>query len=128
MDSRLLWVCLGGAAGTAARYWLTGWAPQALGTAFPYGTLLVNAIGSFLLGVVMHVGLATEALHPTARIALGVGVMGGFTTYSSFCFETLEYLQKGAWLLGSVYVVSMLLGCLVACASGFGLARWLVGA
>jgi CrcB protein len=128
MDSRLIWVCLGGAAGTAARYLLTGWASHALGTTFPYGTLLVNVIGSFLLGVVMQVGLATDALSPTARIALGAGVLGGFTTYSSFCFEALEYLQKGAWFLSSVYVAGMLLGCLVTCALGFGIVRWLAGA
>lgn len=127
MDSRLLWVCLGGAAGTAARYWLAGWAPQVLGAAFPYGTLLVNAIGSFLLGAVMHVGLSTEILSPTVRIALAVGVLGGFTTYSSFCFETLRYLQEGAWMVGFLYVASMVLGCLIACALGFGLAKWLVG-
>ena len=127
MDSRLLWVCLGGAAGTAARYWLTGWAPQVLG-AFPYGTLLMNAAGSFLLGAVMHVGLSTEILSPTVRIALAVGVLGGFTTYSSFCFETLRYLQEGAWGSGLLYVTSMVLGCLVACALGLGLARWFVGA
>jgi len=128
MDSRLLWVCLGGAAGTAARYWLTGWALQALGAAFPYGTLLVNAIGSFLIGAIVHVGLSTEILCPTVRIALAVGLMGGFTTYSSFSFETLRYLQEGAWGLAILYVASMLLGCHAACAFGFAVAKWLVGA
>lgn len=128
MDSRLLWVTLAGAAGTAARYWLTGWAPQAFGTAFPYGTLLVNAIGSFLLGAIMHVGVSTELLAPNVRIALAVGVLGGFTTYSSFSWETLRYLQEGAWGIGFLYVASTLFGCLVACALGFGIAKWLFGA
>ena len=126
MDSRLLWVCLGGAAGTAARYWLTGWAPQALGTAFPYGTLLVNAIGSFLLGVVMHVGLATEALHPTARIALGVGVMGGFTTYSAFSYETVRLAGRAHWSEAATYVVVTTAGCLALCLAGIAVGRQLI--
>ena len=85
MDSRLVWVCLGGAAGTAARYGLASWVAQQLGGAFPLGTLLVNVIGSFLLGAVMQVGLSTDVLSLTARTALAVGLLGGFTTYSSYC-------------------------------------------
>ena len=90
--------------------------------------LLVNAIGSFLGEAIMHVGLSTEILSPTVRIALAVGVMGGFTTYSSFSFETFRFLQEGAWGLAFLYVASMVLGCLVACALGFGVAKWFVGA
>lgn len=127
MDARLFWVCLGGAVGTAARYWLTGWIPTVLGTAFPYGTLLVNVLGSFLVGGIMHVGASTEILSPTLRIALTVGLLGGFTTYSSFSSETLRLVQEGAWRSGSLYVAGTLVGCLVACALGFMAAKWLVG-
>jgi CrcB protein len=127
MDARFFWVCLGGAVGTAARYSITAWAPKVLGPAFPYGTLLVNVLGSFLIGAIMHVGLTTQVLSPTLRIALTVGLMGGFTTYSSFSFETLRFLQDGAWAIGLTYIASTLLGCLVACALGFGAAKWVFG-
>ncbi len=79
--SRLLWICLGGAVGSGARYLVSTWVLAALGPAFPWGTLAVNAIGSFLLGALMHVGLSTDLLSPTLRIALSTGVLGGFTTF-----------------------------------------------
>ena len=127
MDARWFWVCLGGAVGTAARYWVAGWAPQALGTAFPYATLLVNALGSFLLGVVLQIGLSGELLPTTARVALSVGVLGGFTTYSTFCYETLEYLREGQWWTGALYTSITVFGSLVTCALGVALAKTLAG-
>src|SRR5450432_345625 len=109
---RLLWISAGGALGTAARYLLSVWLLGVLGPAFPYGTLAVNVIGSFLLGVIMHVGLTTSLLSPTARLVLGTGVMGGFTTYSTFNYETLRYLQDGAWGLAALNVATTLVVCL----------------
>ena len=85
--NRFFWICLGGAAGTGARYLLSGWTLAAFGVAFPWGTLSVNVIGSFLLGLLMPVGVATPLLSPTLRLALTTGVMGGFTTYSTFNSE-----------------------------------------
>jgi CrcB protein len=126
MDSRLMWVCLGGAAGTAARYWLGGWIPQVLGSSFPWGTLLINGLGSCLIGGVMQVGMNTELLSPTLRVALAVGVLGGFTTYSTFSFETLRLLQEGSWGAALLYVAATVLGCLLACALGFSVAKALV--
>jgi fluoride exporter len=125
--SRFLWVCLGGAAGTAARYLVSGWALALLGAGFPWGTLVVNAIGSFLIGAVMHVGLATRLVSPTARIALTSGVLGGFTTYSAFNYETLKLLQDRAWPAAFGNVAAMLLICLLAGAAGLGVARLAVG-
>ena len=123
---RFLWICLGGAVGTGARYLISGWAAR-LGASFPYGTLAVNLIGSFTIGVVMHVALATTMLSPDLRVILVVGVLGGFTTYSGFNFETLQYLGEGAWLLGIVNVAVMLGACLAAGVAGLASARWLVG-
>ena len=125
--SRFLWICLGGAAGTAARYLISGWALGLLGLGFPWGTLAVNVIGSFLIGGIMHVGLATQMLPPTLRLALTTGVMGGFTTYSAFNYETLQYFQEGARLLAFANVVVMLVACLAAGAAGLWAARLLVG-
>jgi CrcB protein len=124
---RVLWISLGGAVGTAARYLLSGWLLRALGPAFPYGTLAVNVIGSFLLGAIMHVGLNTTLLSPGARLVLGTGVMGGFTTYSTFNYETLQYLQEGAWGLAGLNVTATLVTCLIAGALGVAAARLVVG-
>jgi fluoride exporter len=124
---RLLWISLGGALGTAARYLLSVWLLRALGPAFPYGTLAVNVIGSFLLGAIMQAGLDTTLLSPTTRAMLGTGVMGGFTTYSTFNYETLQYLQEGAWAMAGLNVAATLLVCLAAGALGVALARALLG-
>ena len=125
--SRFLWICLGGAAGTGARYLLSGWALSALGVSFPWGTLSVNVIGSFLLGLLMQVGVATPVMSPTLRLALTTGVMGGFTTYSTFNWETMRYIQDGAWRLALGNVVLTLALCLAAGFAGVALGRSLFG-
>ena len=123
---RLLWVCLGGAMGSGARYLVAGWVLRALGPGFPYGTLAVNLLGSFMLAALMHVGLTTELMSPNVRLALTTGVMGGFTTYSTFSYETLRYFQEGAWAIGAVNVGVTVVACLLACLLGFASARWLL--
>ena len=80
---RLFWICLAGAAGTAARHLVALWSAQRLGAALPYGTLIVNVSGCFLIAVVMHVAMA-NAWPATLRVALTVGFLGGFTTYSTY--------------------------------------------
>jgi fluoride exporter len=125
--SRFLWICLGGAAGTGARYLLSGWALAVLGTSFPFGTLAVNVIGSFLVGLLMQVGLATPLMSPTLRLALTTGVMGGFTTYSTFNYETIRYFQDGSWEIALANVSITLAGCLAAGFAGVAAGRWLFG-
>ena len=125
--SRFLWICLGGAAGTGARYLLSGWALAALGAGFPYGTLAVNVIGSFCVGLLVQVGIATPVLSPTLRLALTTGVMGGFTTYSTFNYETIRYVQDGAWRLAAGNVALTLAACLAAGFAGVALGRSLFG-
>jgi CrcB protein len=124
---RVLWISLGGAAGTAARYLLSGWCLRVLGPAFPFGTLAVNVIGSFLLGAIMHVGLNTTLLSPDARLVLGTGVMGGFTTYSTFNYETLQYMNEGAWGMAGLNLSVTVLSCLIAGVLGAAAARLVVG-
>jgi CrcB protein len=121
--NRFLLICLGGAAGTGARYLLASAMLRWLGPAFPYGTLAVNVIGSFLLGIIMELGLGFGAISPGVRVVLATGVMGGFTTYSSFNYEMLAYLQRGAWLIGVTYLGTTVLGCAAAGALGVGVAR-----
>jgi len=122
-----LWICLGGAIGTGARYLLSGWALRLFGSAFPYGTLTVNVVASFLIGVIMYLGLTANVLSPTLRIVLTTGVMGGFTTYSSFNYETVQYFQEGIWLMGVWNILVMVLSCLIAGFIGLWGARWLFG-
>jgi CrcB protein len=124
---RFLLVCLGGAVGTGARYLIAVGAPRVLGSSFPYATLTVNVVGSFLLGVTMHVGLSTSLMSPSLRLVLATGVMGGFTTYSTFNYETIEFLREGAFWLAGLNVAATLLLCLAAGAAGLTAARWLVG-
>jgi CrcB protein len=125
--SRFLWICLGGAAGTGARYVLSGWALSVLGASFPYGTLAVNVLGSFCVGLLMQVGIATPVMSPTLRLALTTGVMGGFTTYSTFNYETIRYMQDGAWRLALGNVALTLAACLAAGLAGVALGRSLFG-
>src|SRR5688572_21239652 len=109
--SRLLWVCVAGALGTGARYLLAAWLLRLLGPSFPWGTLIVNALGSFLLGVVMQLGLHTDLVSPTARVVLATGLMGGFTTYSTFNYETLQYIQEGAWTMATLNIGATVVLC-----------------
>lgn len=111
---RFLLVCLGGAAGTGARYLVGTWAVKALGTRFPWGTLLINAVGSFLIVIALNAGLSRAAISPDLRLVLATGVLGGFTTYSSFNFETLRLLQHGHLALGVLYLGATVFGCLLA--------------
>ena len=125
--ARLLWICLGGAVGTAGRYLLGDWLMRVAGPAFPWGTLAVNVLGSFLLGLVMQLALATDWISPTVRLTLATGVLGGFTTYSSFNYETLRLLEGGSWLLAGANLPGTVAGCLVAGTLGMALARALAG-
>ena len=125
--SRFLWICLGGAFGTGARYLISGWALLILGTAFPWGTLAVNVLGSFFLSAIMQAALTSNLIAPTLRLALTTGVLGGFTTYSTFNYETLAYLREGAWWMGLVNLLVTVVLCLGAGVAGIAAARWAVG-
>ena len=127
MIARFFLVCLGGAIGSGARYATSLWAASAIGTGFPFGTLLVNLGGSFLLGFLMHMAMATELLQPDLRLMLTTGVMGGFTTYSTFNYETTQYFREGAWAIGVANVTATVVGCLVAGLAGLALARVIFG-
>jgi CrcB protein len=121
-------VCLGGAAGTAARY-LMGVSVQAWwGTSFPAGTLSVNLVGSFLISMLMYLGADKGLISTDLRIVLCTGVMGGFTTYSSFNFETMRLWQQGSILLGFANLGITLVGCLITGALGLLAGRLIGGA
>jgi fluoride exporter len=122
---RLLLVCAGGALGSGARYLVSTWAARALGADFPRGTILVNATGSFLLALVF--GLRGELLSADARLFLGAGLMGGYTTYSSFNYETLALLEGGAPGLALANIAITVSACLLAGMLGLIAGRVLAG-
>jgi CrcB protein len=126
--ARFALICLGGAAGTGARFLVATGMLRWLGPTFPFGTLTVNVTGSFLLAIIVELGLTYGAISPDVRVVLATGVMGGFTTYSSFNHEVLAYLQRGAWALGTAYLGATVLGCFAAGLFGTAVARWLAGA
>ncbi len=123
---RFIFICLGGAVGTGLRY-LTGiLAVRWLGAEFPYGTLIVNVVGSFLIGLIQQVGVTSSLVSETTRLFLAVGIMGGLTTYSSFSYETLRLAQDGAWGQAWVNVLATTALCLAVCFLGISLGRAIV--
>lgn len=119
---RILLLIVFGAAGTLARYGLQGLVQYRTGGMFPTGTLAVNLLGCFLLG-----GLAQYAFHrltipPDWRLALTIGLMGAFTTFSTFGWETVKMLEDGEWLKAAAYVAASVVGGIVAVVAGIRLA------
>lgn len=123
---RLVWISMGGAIGTGARYLLDSWISQLLDTGFPAGTFAVNLVGSFLLGVAMCAAADADWLSTTAFLALTTGAMGGFTTYSTFSYETMEYLADGAYGAAAIYVGATLFWCLVGSFAGVAVSDYFV--
>ncbi|HIF06933.1 MAG TPA: fluoride efflux transporter CrcB [Gemmatimonadetes bacterium] len=122
-----IFVSVGGAAGALARYWLSGWVDAAFGGSFPLGTLVVNVLGSFLLGFGMQ---AMEAFPVSAalRTMLTIGFLAAFTTFSTFSYETVTLVRDGDWTRATLYaVLSMVLG-LMAVLIGIGAASVLLKA
>jgi CrcB protein len=124
---RFLWVCLGGAFGSGARYLMSGWVQERLGAGFPWGTLSVNVVGSFLIALIVQIALSTGSISPLVRLTLTTGIMGGFTTYSAFNYETFAYMQDKAWFLAGANILVTLVACLVAGFLGQTLARSIAG-
>lgn len=124
---RFLLIGLGGAVGTWTRYLIGLWAGRTLGTSFPYGTLIVNLVGCFLVAAVMQVALSTSSVSPTLRLTLTTGFMGGLTTYSAFNYETTNLLQERAWGTGLLNFALTTAGCFLMGLIGLFVARRLVG-
>ncbi|MGH7264351.1 MAG: fluoride efflux transporter CrcB [Candidatus Rokuibacteriota bacterium] len=124
---RFLLVCLGGAIGTGLRYVTSGLAARWLGADFPYGTLIVNVVGSFSIGLVQQVGLATLLIPDGARMFLTVGLLGGLTTYSAFSYETVRMMEFGSWQQAWLNVLLTTAVCLAVCFLGIAVGRALVG-
>jgi CrcB protein len=121
---RLVWyVALGGAVGSVSRY-LIGLAIQGrTGMDFPVGTLLVNLSGCLLLGFLVHYALATPAITPEVSALLTTGFCGGYTTFSTFSYETVALLQDGDWRRATLYVSLSVVGSVLGVLLGIAGAR-----
>lgn len=123
---QLFWIGVAGAAGTAARYLVALWAARTFGSAYAYGTLLVNLAGCFAVAALMHAAL-TLGWPATVRAAVTIGFLGGFTTYSSFNYETMRLVEEGAWTAAGLNVAATLLGGFAAGWLGLITAREILG-
>lgn len=122
-----LLVALGGAAGSALRYGVNLGAIAMLGVSWPYGTFIVNVLGSFALGVVMEALGGRMLAGVDLRLVLGTGLLGGFTTYSSFNLETIRLWEQGAQGRAAAYAIATAVVCLGAGFLGLVAARALKG-
>jgi len=107
------------------RYSTTLLAARWLGGDFPWGTLAVNVVGSFLIGVVNELGSDALRVLPESRLFLATGVMGGLTTYSAFSYETARLMERQAWSTAWIYVVVTTAACVALCFLGFAVARYI---
>ncbi len=101
---KFLYIALGGGLGAISRYLISGWFLR-FGAGFPLGTLAVNVLGSFLLGLFMELATRTLLVPPEARWLVAVGFLGSFTTFSTFAYESHTLLKEGEWLTSFLNVI-----------------------
>lgn len=120
---QVLYVGIFGALGCVSRYLVSGWLYSLCGRALPYGTLGVNLIGSFLLGVLMEGNLRSTLIGPELRVGLTIGFMGGFTTFSTFSYETVRLLEEGSLFAAGANILLNVTVCILAAALGIFVVR-----
>ena len=122
-----IWIAVGGALGSIARYWCAVVATRLVGETFPWGTLFVNIVGSFIIGFFATLTGPDGRLPAgdTVRQFVMIGLCGGFTTFSAFSIQTLDLIQDGDWLRAGANVVASVLVCLLAVWLGHVLAAGL---
>ena len=124
--TRLVLVALGGALGSVLRYLVANAALAWMGPTFPWGTLAVNLVGSFLIGLVQSLAVESLVISEEARLFLATGVMGGLTTYSAFSYETVRLAETGAWPQAWANVLVTTAACLALCLLGLTTGRFLI--
>ena len=120
---RLTLIAVFGAIGTLARYGLQGLVQAGTRGTFPYGTLLINLTGCFLLGLIGQLTLNRMMIPPDWRVAITIGFFGGYTTFSSFGWETAKMLEDGDWLPATTYVAASVVAGLLLSIAGIRLAN-----
>ncbi len=119
-----LWIAIGSALGGVSRYWCSGVAARMIGETFPWGTLIVNVVGSFIIGffATLTGPDGRVFVSSNARQFVMLGFCGGYTTFSSFSIQTLNLVQEGEWLRAGGNIVGSVVLCLVAVWAGFAAA------
>lgn len=123
----ILLIAVAGAMGALSRYGLSGVAQRVAGNGFPLGTLLVNVLGSAFIGFIMQVGINSDIIPPSLRVMITVGFLGAFTTFSTFSYETVRFLEDGAWLSGTINIIANVGLSILAAALGIVLGRIALG-
>ena len=114
----VLLVALGGALGSVARYLVGGWISRRLGVSFPYGTLVINLMASFAIGFFLAFAQERAGLSPYWRLFIAVGFVGGYSTFSTYEYESIRLFQDGEMLLGAIYMVGSVAGGAIAAITG----------
>lgn len=118
-----LYIAVGGAIGSVTRYFIGMAIQQRIGTTFPLGTLVINITGSFLLGFLLRATFSTTTLSPEQRALLTTGFCGGYTTFSTFSFDTAGMIEDGSYKRAITYLGLSVAVSLVATFAGFALAQ-----
>ncbi len=116
-------ISLGAIFGANSRYWLSRFAVRQWGAAFPYGTLIINVLGSLIVGFFMIWTAERVLINPRWRLLVVIGFCGAFTTFSSYAFESMSLMERGQWLMMAANVIGSNLLCLAAALAGMALAR-----
>jgi CrcB protein len=118
-----LWVAIGGALGSVGRYWLSGFVAARFGETFPWGTLVINVTGSFVIGIFAALAIPEGRMDSQSRLFatqfLMIGVCGGYTTFSSFSLQTLNLLREREWLYAGGNVILSVVLCMIAVWLGY---------
>lgn len=122
----ILYIALGGVAGTLSRYGLEGWIQSRTATGFPLGTLAVNLSGSLLLGFILRLATGAAVISPDLRAGLTIGFCGAFTTMSTFSYESVALLTDGDYVRAAIYMTATILGCVIAVLLGTAVASKLL--
>ena len=117
-------IALGGAVGALSRHYMAAAVSRAFGLGFPYGTLTVNVVGCFLMGLLVEALALRFSITPEARGFLAVGLLGGFTTFSAFSLEVALLYERGQLLLAALYVVASVVLSVAALFGGLAVGRW----
>jgi len=120
---QVLGIAACGAVGCLSRYFLSGWVYKVFGKAFPYGTLAVNLIGAFLIGLIMEFSMRSALVSPTMRVSLTVGFLGGLTTFSTFSLESFRLLEEGQFVVAFFNMLLSVVACLACTWLGVATAR-----
>jgi CrcB protein len=119
----LLYIGAGGALGAMARYLMVGLVQRGMGGSFPWGTLAVNILGAFAMGLIVETAARFWSPSPEIRAFLTTGVLGGFTTFSAFSLETGLMIEKGDWVSAAAYIAASVTLCVLALFLGLWLIR-----